>query len=315
MVLVVCLNPAIDVEWRVDKILREEKNSILETRRWAGGKGINVARWLQHLGIPARVLLPLGGSSGKRLRTLLRAENIPAAVIPISEATRENVVITEAGGAQFRFNQPGPRMNRRESQTIFSRFRQELAAGTTHVVLSGSIPLGFGQACYAEMIELARMHAIKAFVDCDGPVFAQAAIARPFLVKPNEFELQQWAASRHPGAIPTRQAAAELGGVTGGWVTVSRGPKGAWLFQGNEPALAAKAPRISVLNSLGAGDAFLAGLISGFVDNSTAADTLSVAVAAGTAAVGCAPGELPTRRRMAAMHRCVKVRRLPAARK
>ncbi len=227
MVLVVCLNPAIDVEWRVNKILREEKNSILETRRWAGGKGINVARWLQRLGIPVRVILPLGGASGQQLRTLLSARKISTAVVPISEATRENVVITEAAGAQFRFNHPGPRVNRTESQKILSRFRRELGAGTTHVVLSGSIPPGFHDGCYREMIEIARQGGIKTFVDCDGPVFAKAVVARPFLVKPNEFELQQWAAARGSGTRTARQAAEELAGVTRGWVAVSRGPNGA----------------------------------------------------------------------------------------
>ena len=314
MVLVVCLNPAIDVEWRVDKILREEKNSILETRRWAGGKGINVARWLRHLEVPARVLVPVGGSSGRQLRTLLRVENIPATVVTLFEPTRENVVITEAGGAQSRFNHPGPRVNRSESQNILSRFRRELPEGITHLVLSGSIPRGFGNACYAEMIEIARNRGIETFVDCDGSVFTRAAVARPFLVKPNEFELQQWAVSRAPSVKTVREAAVELAGVTQGWVAVSRGSRGAWLFRRNEMLLAAQAPRVPVLNTLGAGDAFLAGLISAFVKNAAAAEALSVAVAAGTAAVGCAAGELPTCRQIAAVHRGVKVRKLPSDR-
>ena len=47
---VVSLNPAIDAEWRVEDVLWEEKNVVQSQRRWPGGKGVNVARWLKFLG-------------------------------------------------------------------------------------------------------------------------------------------------------------------------------------------------------------------------------------------------------------------------
>ena len=47
--LIFSLNPAVDVEWIVPKVLWEEKNNILSERRWAGGKGVNVARWFRLL--------------------------------------------------------------------------------------------------------------------------------------------------------------------------------------------------------------------------------------------------------------------------
>src|SRR4030095_5363791 len=48
-ILVVALNPSIDVEWEVDEIRWEEKNSIRSEGRWPGGKGGNVGRWLGEL--------------------------------------------------------------------------------------------------------------------------------------------------------------------------------------------------------------------------------------------------------------------------
>src|SRR5262245_64206789 len=87
-VLVLALNPSIDAEWRVDDVLWEEKNNVHSERRWAGGKGINVARWLQHLGSQPQLLLPLGGKTGGELAGYLRAEKIPAHVIRLREPTR-----------------------------------------------------------------------------------------------------------------------------------------------------------------------------------------------------------------------------------
>src|SRR5688572_8928172 len=72
--LILALNPSIDAEWRVGDLLWEEKNNVQSARRWAGGKGINVARWLKHLGGKPQLLLPLGGTTGAELAGCLRAE-------------------------------------------------------------------------------------------------------------------------------------------------------------------------------------------------------------------------------------------------
>ncbi len=70
--LILALNPCIDAEWRVDDVQWEEKNNVRSERRWAGGKGINVARWLKHLGGKPFLLLPLGGKTGAELAGYLR---------------------------------------------------------------------------------------------------------------------------------------------------------------------------------------------------------------------------------------------------
>src|ERR1043165_4308390 len=88
--LVLALNPSIDAEWRVDDVLWEEKNNVHSERRWAGGKGINVARWLKHLGGKPQLLLPLGGKTGSELAGYLRAEKIPTHIIRLGEPTRVN---------------------------------------------------------------------------------------------------------------------------------------------------------------------------------------------------------------------------------
>ena len=76
--LILALNPSIDAEWRVADVLWEEKNNVQSERRWAGGKGINVARWLKYLGGRPQLLLPLGGPSGQELVGCLRREKISA---------------------------------------------------------------------------------------------------------------------------------------------------------------------------------------------------------------------------------------------
>src|SRR5262249_26725694 len=113
-ILVVALNPSIDVEWRVDQVHWEEKNSILSERRWPGGKGVNVARWLQRLGLEPRLLLPAGGAKGIELIRGLRKMQLPARVVRIKEETRANIIVTTGVPGQLRFNPLGPKLSARE---------------------------------------------------------------------------------------------------------------------------------------------------------------------------------------------------------
>jgi fructose-1-phosphate kinase PfkB-like protein len=100
--IVLAHNPCIDVEWHVEDLRWEEKNNVLSERRWAGGKGVNVARWLNHLGGHPLLLVPLGGGPGAELATHLREENLPAKALRLSQPTRVNVVITTDDGRQLR---------------------------------------------------------------------------------------------------------------------------------------------------------------------------------------------------------------------
>src|SRR5262245_45338872 len=122
--LVVALNPSVDVEWRVPQVLWEEKNVLESERRWPGGKGVNVARWLKHLGGRPKLLLPLGGATGAELQTGLRAGRLPFRAVPLREATRANVIVTTQSQGQLRFNPPGPRL----SSDDWSRVQQAVGA-------------------------------------------------------------------------------------------------------------------------------------------------------------------------------------------
>ena len=65
----------------MDERLCEEKDKVQSGRRWAGGKGINLARWLKHLGGKPQSLLLFGGKTGDELAGCLREEKIPAGII------------------------------------------------------------------------------------------------------------------------------------------------------------------------------------------------------------------------------------------
>jgi 1-phosphofructokinase family hexose kinase len=295
--LVISLNPAVDCEWRVKAVLPEEKNEILEEVRWPGGKGINVARWLTWLVEPNRLFLPLGGDTGRELAQGLRAEGLTFSRFPLKEPNRVNVVVTQESGPQFRFNQTRPQLDRATSRRLVSR-AAELAVRGDPVVISGTLAFGAPAESYAQIAATARRARRRVFLDCDREPFNRALQESPFLVKPNEFELAQWAGRKLSSLEAVARAAAELSRVTGGYVLVSRAGSGALLV--SEKAgiqLSAGVPAVNVRNTVGAGDAMLAGAIAASNRSDQPANWLRWAIATGCAATEVPPGKLPTRRR------------------
>lgn len=296
--LILALNPSIDAEWRVARTQWEEKNPVLSERRWPGGKGVNVSRWLRFLGGQPRLLLPLGGPTGAELRRELRREKFDLQVIPLRESTRVNVIVTPTVGRQLRFNPAGPKLSASEWRQIYQAIETRLTQ-TSVLILSGSLPREAPANVYARLIRQARRANVKTLLDCDGAAFAAGVKARPFLVKPNEPELAQWMGQALRSDAAVHRAAQALSRATGGWVLVSRGAKGALLVHAAEGFLeAARTPPVRPVNTVGAGDALLAAVAGQIERGTPAAEWLRCGVAAGTAAVQCAAGQLlePTRK-------------------
>lgn len=293
--LVISLNPAMDVEWRLDRVLAEEKNEIQTETRWPGGKGINVARWLRWLGVPARLFLSLGGATGRELATGLRAEGLRFTAFRIPGSTRANVVVTPREGPQYRFNATWPRLVRRDALAL-RRAACERVAQSDPVIISGTLAFGAPSDTYAAIVRSARKQGRRVFLDCDREPFEKAAREQPFLVKPNEYELGQWMGRRLTTERDIIRAAQSLASVTHGWVLVSRGGDGALLVSSDSPTIwKATVPRTPVRNTVGAGDALLAGVVAGVEARLAPQDWLRQGVATGTAATQVPPGQLPSR--------------------
>jgi len=298
--LVVSLNPAVDVEWRVASVRWEEKNQVLAERRWPGGKGINVARWLAHLGGQPRLLIPLGGANGDEIANGLNAEGISCSRIDLREATRANVVVTTEAGKQLRFNPFGPKLSSSEWHQVLRAAAKNVHTASLMIV-SGALPRGVPADAYAQLLRIANDSGIKSILDCDGTALKLAVKEKPFLVKPNEFELEQWWGKTIRTERAVIQAAVALSNVTSGWVLVSRGPRGA-LIVGEGQTLICRAPTVRVHNTIGAGDALVAAVALQIQKQSSPEDWLHWGVAAGTAATERLAGELPPRSRIRALY-------------
>ncbi len=297
--LIVSLNPAVDCEWVVDSFRPIEKNEVHSERRWPGGKGINVARWLRWVGGSPQLFMPVGGESGNELIVGVRAEKIPLVVFPLRESTRVNVIITQRnGGPQYRLNPLWPRFTATEQREVLKALRQCVTQVET-VILSGALPKSLPPTTYAHLVKQLRRLDKRVILDCDGAPFRLAAPEKPFLVKPNEAELSEWAGRPLKSLDDFRTVARELSQITDGWVLVSLGPQGALLvhhdqsFSEYQPV-----PKVIVRNTVGVGDAMLAAVVHGMTEGRSPSEWLYCGVQIGSEATQHPPGVLPLKRRI-----------------
>jgi tagatose 6-phosphate kinase len=289
VILVVALNPALDVTHHVRGVdwAGVNKPAVIQAR--AGGKGLNVVRILRAIGADVQVIGLVGGITGEEVKYALGELGVPAAFTRTSGDTRRTfAVVDTVSGDTALFNEPGPRVGQDEYADFCVLYKRALA-GSTAVVLSGSLPPGLSPETYAELAIMAGSAGVPAVLDTHGEALLRGAAARPAIVKPNLAELEALAGRslstpRGADKVAVARAARELKATGPKAVVVTLGAGGLWAVtdEGTWQAV----PSADVRgNPTGAGDAVAAGLVHGLVLGRPWEERLRHAVALGTASV------------------------------
>jgi tagatose 6-phosphate kinase len=291
VILVIALNPALDVTHHVDGVDWAGVNRPDTVRAVAGGKGVNVAKTLHALGADVLLLGMLGGRTGDEVRLGLGATGVPAVFTEIAATTRRTfaVVDTKRNDVGL-FNEPGPAVTAAEYARFLATYHEALD-GCDAVVLSGSLPAGLPAGTYAELIRTAAAASVPSFLDTSGDALRKGAAARPALVKPNHSELAAAVGRIVPWERPADlraviEAARELRARGPEAVVVSLGEAGLVAVTDEGSWLAAAEPVTG--NPTGAGDAVVAGLAHGHVLKHSWPERLAHAAALGSAAAAAA---------------------------
>jgi tagatose 6-phosphate kinase len=288
MILVVALNPALDVTHHVAGADWAGTNRPFAVHTRAGGKGLNVARTLRALGRPVALTGLVGGVTGQAILDGLSGTGIVAELTPIAGETRRTFTVADSvTGQAALFNEPGPAVSATEYQQFVATYERTLA-GSAAVVLSGSLPARLPDEAYAGLIAAASACGVPAILDTSGPALIKGAAAGPAIVKPNLAELEAVAGASLAGAdgpdlAEVERAARILLAAGAGAAVVSLGPAGL-LAVTQEGTWHARPPAPVAGNPTGAGDAAVAGLADSLVGGLAWPDRLRHAVALGTAA-------------------------------
>ena len=303
MILVVCLNPALDITFSVPVVDWAGVNRPRSVEVRPGGKGVNVARTLLALGEEVLVVGLAGGANGAALTSGLASLGIPANLTPIAGETRRTFAVLDEGRRTAAlFNEPGPPISAAEfSEFLFSL--EKVLTGCSAIVLSGSLPPGLPADIYATLIRTAAAtpltpssppspssdpQNIPVALDAHGEALRLGVAAGPAIIKPNLAELEELAgqplslAGDGTGRPSVASAAAELRSAGAEAVVVSLGPAGLYADTA-AGGWRVVPPPVDAPNPTGAGDAVLAGLTRGLVRDEPWPDRLRAAAALGTA--------------------------------
>jgi tagatose 6-phosphate kinase len=286
MILVIALNPALDVTHHVPGVDWSGVNRPHQVRARPGGKGLNVARTLQALDSDTAVIGLAGGVTGDAVRAGLAEAGVPARFVSVAGETRRTFAVVDTARHETAlFNEPGPRISAAEWAALIVMYEKSLA-GSSAVVLSGSLPPGLAADSYASLAARAAAAGVPAVLDAEGPALLHGAAGGPAIVKPNLAELERTVGRSlsGPDLAATAAAAGELRAAGAGAVVVSLGGDGLFAVTGDGTWHAAPPGRVAG-NPTGAGDAVVAGLAHGLALGSPWPERLRQAAALGTAAV------------------------------
>ncbi|MDA8436749.1 MAG: 1-phosphofructokinase [Actinomycetales bacterium] len=290
MIVTVTLNPSLDQTLEVDTLVRGGINKTEHPRRDPGGKGVNVARALTTNGVPAVAVLPAGGLIGDALVSLLVGQGVAAEVVRIGGMTRANVTVIEADGTTTKLNEPGPTLSDRELDAVLAAVAARVGTAGW-IVAGGSLTPGLGPEVYARLADTAAGRGARLAVDTSGPALRESLAYRPDLIKPNADELAEAVGHELRTLGDVVKACGELQALGARTVLCSLGGDGAVLVDA-ENAWHARGPRVTVVNTVGAGDAMLAGALYA---GGTGPDALRTGVAWATAAVATTGTGVPVR--------------------
>ncbi len=282
MIYTLTLNPALDYicdveDFRLGAINRSRREVLRP-----GGKGINVSQVLNILGNESIAFCFTAGESGRLLEQLLKQSALPHRCIELaSGSSRLNVKIRSQ--EETALNASGPLIGEKDLQTLMKAMQGILPGDL--LILSGSLPASSEKDIYARIIRSLRkkQEHIQIALDSSGAAFEAGLAAGLDLVKPNREEAEFFCRRKIRNKKEAAEAASEIQKAGARNVLLSLGGDGALFYAEDGRCLYGKAPEGRAVNTVGAGDALLAGFVHAYASGKSAAECLALGLAAGSA--------------------------------
>ena len=282
MITSISLNPSIDRMLVVENFTPGGLNRVVEKRDTAAGKGINVALAVSALGLDAECVGFMYRDSGSLFEKRLMINSTPFDFVWCEGEVRTNIkVFDRAAGVVTELNESGTTIGEEEIAQMTEMVCRH-AENSDYLVLSGSLPPGCPQDYYRTLINAVEGLGCRCVLDADGDRLKYGLQARPFMIKPNRYELETMIGRKLDGIADIRDAARKYIDLGVEIVTVSLGADGA-LIASADDTLYAPRMNIEVKSTVGAGDSMVAGLVAGFMADRTLEDTFRMGVAAASA--------------------------------
>lgn len=278
MIYTLTLNPSVDYIIELSEVNLGELNRTERTSKFAGGKGINVSKVLQRMGVQSKALGFVGGFTGSYIKDQLKQEAIDTDFVEVEEDTRINVKVKAADETEL--NAAGPAI----SEEKLAELKEKISKLTSDdmLVLAGSIPSTLPANTYEELVKICSENDVSFVVDAEGDLLKKVLPYNPFLIKPNHHELGDLfntTITTAEDVIPYGKKLLELGAQN---VIVSLAGDGAVLINQHETIIST-VPKGEVKSSVGAGDSMVAGFLAKYNETQDLKESFRYSIASGSA--------------------------------
>ncbi len=282
MILTVTLNPLLERRLFFHSVQLGKNNRCIDEKYAAGGKGINVSRQLNFLGVQNSALTFLGGNNGKILRSILAEEKINFSIQSIKSETRIADIIIENDTKRittfFGFNSKISSEEVNEFKNKLERMIQNCSI----VVFSGSSPCAETNSVFKYGIELANKYDKISILDTYGEHLNDCLNASPTVVHNNVSEVEESLSIKLHSDEEKINYLKNL---------YAKGIKLGFLTDGANYFFASKFdfiykisfPLVDSIDSTGSGDAFTAGIAYGMENSLVFDDFVKIATSLGIA--------------------------------
>lgn len=280
MIYTVTLNPSIDYVVKLNNLSTGDINRSSEEYVYPGGKGINVSLILKELGYKSNALGFISGFTGQYIESILNERGLNSDFIKLENGfTRINVKIKS--NEETEINGQGPHISSEKLDKLYEKI--ESLNEDDILVLAGSIPSTLDEKLYENIMARIENKGIKVVVDATKNLLLNVLKYKPFLIKPNNIELEEMFNVKLETTEDIVLYANKLKEMGAKNVLVSMGKDGALLVTEDNKVLKSSVAKGEVKNSVGAGDSMVGGFIAGYLKNKSYEEALKLGAASGSA--------------------------------
>lgn len=286
VIAALCLNPCVDKTVTINGFVYGGMNRIQESREDGSGKGVNVALALDQIGEEAICIGTMGIGNGQVIQQRFDGTHCQWDWVMMGSPVRVNTkVLDTATGRITEINEPGVPISEELLKAVVER-TLHWAKESSYVVLTGSTPPGCPLDIYEYLIRYLHDEAphCRVFLDAEGERLRSGLCAAPYMVKPNQYELELLCGRPMTSLEDIHIAAQGIHQQGVSMVAVSMGGDGAYLSDGNH-AWYAPVMDIPVRSTVGAGDSMVAGMLRALSMGLEGAQVLRHGVAAASSSV------------------------------
>ncbi len=275
MIHLITLNPAIDHFINVDEIKINKTNDVLNSNLVFGGKAINVAQVLKQYDLDFKLVTTVDEDNSKFIKESLMGidyELIPVQQIRINTKVNQNGNVTE-------FNSKGCALGM--AKLKFTNYVQSNVSTDDYVLIAGNPH----PDDYDYMVELCLM--IKAItknliLDTSKITYSDLQKIKPKAIKPNDEEIETLLDKVIPDEDELIKAGKEIIAQGVENLVITLGSRGSIFVSLNE-CYKVMPIKNKVVNTVGAGDSFVAGMIYSYEKKSDINELLKMATACASA--------------------------------